>query len=205
MAPKKTVPRLVNLLEEELVALPCVLARKVSDLYPLSPLWSILVESQKAVPRLINLLEEELVALPCVLARRAASYGRMSHRLERFDVHLVDPAAQRRHWCRLEVGAAALARKTVACFCCAATPLWHTSGGGLSACETQAIPADGLCAQMRVVADEACAPELRPWALRKIAGNEAGAIDGWYKQQLIKLSCSFTVQVRRQHRRKPLL
>lgn len=58
---------------------------------------------------------------------------------------------------------------------------------------------------MRVVADEACAPELRPWALRKIAGNEAGAIDGWYKQQLIKLSCSFTVQVLRQQRRKPPL
>jgi len=45
VAPKKTVPRLVNLLEEELVALPCVLARKVSDLDPQShfvqPWWSL--------------------------------------------------------------------------------------------------------------------------------------------------------------------
>lgn len=50
---------------------------------------------------------------------------------------------------------------------------------------------------MRVVADEACVPELRPGPLQKIAGDMAGSIGGWYKQQLVKLACSFTITVRR--------
>ncbi len=49
--------------------------------------------------------------------------------------------------------------------------------------------------QMRVVADETCAPELAPKALKRIAAGEAGSIDGWYKQQLVKLACSFTIKV----------
>lgn len=50
--------------------------------------------------------------------------------------------------------------------------------------------------QLRVVADEACVPELRPAEMKRIAGDKAGAISGWMKQQLIKLGCSLTVKVR---------
>ncbi len=51
-----------------------------------------------------------------------------------------------------------------------------------------------LLLQLRVVADESCAPELRPEALEQIAGNMASSIGGWMKQQLIKLACSFTIK-----------
>lgn len=50
-----------------------------------------------------------------------------------------------------------------------------------------------LARKMRVVADEACVPELRPGPLKKVAGDMADSISGWYKQQLVKLACSFTV------------
>jgi hypothetical protein len=50
--------------------------------------------------------------------------------------------------------------------------------------------------QMRVVGDEACAPELRPVALEGIAGKHSRSISGWVKQQVVKLACSFTIQVR---------
>ena len=53
-----------------------------------------------------------------------------------------------------------------------------------------------MAAQMRVVADESCVPEMRPGPLKKIAGDMAGSIDGWYKQQVVKLACGFTVTVR---------
>jgi hypothetical protein len=62
-------------------------------------------------------------------------------------------------------------------------------------CDNQcldAIPA----AQMRVVGDEACAPELRPVALEGIAGKHSRSVSGWIKQQVVKLACSFTIQVR---------
>lgn len=49
--------------------------------------------------------------------------------------------------------------------------------------------------QMRVVGDEACAPELRPVALEDIAGKHSRSISGWVKQQVVKLACSFTIQV----------
>jgi hypothetical protein len=48
--------------------------------------------------------------------------------------------------------------------------------------------------KMRVVGDEACAPELRPVALEDIAGKHSRSISGWVKQQVVKLACSFTIQ-----------
>jgi hypothetical protein len=53
-----------------------------------------------------------------------------------------------------------------------------------------------LAVQMRVVADESCVPEMRPGPLKKIAGDMVGSIDGWYKQQVVKLACGFAVTVR---------
>jgi hypothetical protein len=49
--------------------------------------------------------------------------------------------------------------------------------------------------QMRVVSDESCVPELRPEAFKNITGDMSFGVSGWVKQQLIKLSCSFTIQV----------
>ena len=49
--------------------------------------------------------------------------------------------------------------------------------------------------KMRVVGDEACAPELRPVALEDIAGKHSRSVSGWVKQQVVKLACSFTIQV----------
>lgn len=48
--------------------------------------------------------------------------------------------------------------------------------------------------KMRVVGDEACAPELRPVALEGIAGKHSRSVSGWIKQQVVKLACSFTIQ-----------
>lgn len=60
---------------------------------------------------------------------------------------------------------------------------------------THHFAAAHLCKQMRVVSDEACVPELRPELFRNITGDMSSSINGWIKQQLIKLACSLTVQV----------
>ena len=47
-----------------------------------------------------------------------------------------------------------------------------------------AVP-EGVCtAQIRVITDESCAPELRMRQLEAIAGVQANAISGWMKQQV---------------------
>lgn len=53
-----------------------------------------------------------------------------------------------------------------------------------------------LPSKIRIVADEVCAPELQPEKLTQIGAryNMNNPLSGWYKQQLIKLACSFTVQ-----------
>lgn len=61
---------------------------------------------------------------------------------------------------------------------------------GFSACDSTASQL-----QIRVVGDEACAPELRPVALEGIAGKHSRSVSGWIKQQVVKLACSFTIQV----------
>lgn len=50
-----------------------------------------------------------------------------------------------------------------------------------------------LGVQIRVIADELCAPELRQYELERIAGAESRYVDGWMKQQLVKLACSFAI------------
>lgn len=47
--------------------------------------------------------------------------------------------------------------------------------------------------QIRVIADEICAPELRQHELERIAGDSSQYVDGWMKQQLVKLACSFAI------------
>ena len=45
-----------------------------------------------------------------------------------------------------------------------------------------------MLAQIRVIADELCAPELRQYELERIMGPESRWILRWDKQQLVKLS-----------------
>lgn len=44
-----------------------------------------------------------------------------------------------------------------------------------------------------MIADELCAPELRQHELERIAGDSSQYVDGWMKQQLVKLACSFAI------------
>mmetsp|Transcript_1620 Transcript_1620/g.4762 ORF Transcript_1620/g.4762 Transcript_1620/m.4762 type:complete len:408 (+) Transcript_1620:267-1490(+) len=46
---------------------------------------------------------------------------------------------------------------------------------------------------VRVVADEACAPELEPRRFAALAFNDAEFVSGWLKQQLLKLACAHLV------------
>lgn len=63
-------------------------------------------------------------------------------------------------------------------------------------CHTARSTPDGDSLQMRVVSDESCVPELRPEQFEQITGDMRFGVSGWIKQQLIKLACSFTIQVR---------
>lgn len=69
----------------------------------------------------------------------------------------------------------------------------------------KALVKSNIVLQMRVVGDEACAPELRPVALERIAGKHSRSVSGWIKQQVVKLACSGTITVRKQFAASVLL